>query len=192
MAADDEPSNQEEVVYQGRIIEVVQLPQPSGKIFEVARRAPGTRLIIPSKDGTRLLLTKDHRRELGDYDFRLPGGKVFDTLEEYDTFRASGKDILEPAEAKARAEALEETGLIVTKLHHIYTSICGTTVEWDLLYFLVGEWQEHPAGQAPEDDEDITVGWYSREEVKAMALDGRIREDRSVAIILRYLAGKLQ
>lgn len=180
-----------EVVYRGKIIEVVQLPQPNGKVFEVARRAPGTRLIIPSKDGSQLLLTKEHRRELDDYDFRLPGGKVFDTLEEFDSFRASGKDILEPAETKAREEALQETGLTVTGLHHVYTSVCGTTVEWDLFYFVIDEWEEHTNGQALEQGEDITVGWYPKDEVKAMALDGRIREDRSAAVLLRYLAGKL-
>ncbi len=181
----------EKVVYRGKIIEVVQLPQPNGRVFEVARRAPGTRLIIPSKDGSQLLLTREHRREHGDYDFRLPGGKVFDTLEEYDAFRASGKDMLIPAEAKARGEALEETGLIITKLHHLYTSVCGTTMEWDLYYFVIDEWEEHTDGQALEEGEDITVAWYSKDEVKEMALDGHIREDRSAAVTLRYLAGKL-
>lgn len=182
----------EKVVYRGKIIEIVQLPQPNGKVFEVARRAPGTRLIILSEDGSQLLLTREHRREIGDYDFRLPGGKVFDTLEEYDAFRVSGKDILIPAEAKARGEALEETGLVFKKLHHVYTSVCGTTMEWDLYYFVIDEWEENTAGQALEEGEDISVSWYPKAEVKEMALDGRIREDRSAAVLLRYLANKLQ
>jgi len=50
-------------------------------VFETARRAPGVRLIIV-RDG-QMLITREFRNELDDYDYRLPGGKVFDTLDEY-------------------------------------------------------------------------------------------------------------
>ncbi len=44
-------------------------------MFETAVRSPGVRLIIV-KDN-QMLITKEFRGELDDYDYRLPGGKVF-------------------------------------------------------------------------------------------------------------------
>ena len=49
--------------------------------FEKARRAPGVRLLIIKKN--KILITKEYRDEIGEFDYRLPGGKVFDKLEEY-------------------------------------------------------------------------------------------------------------
>lgn len=82
-------ASQEKIVYQGKIIEVVQQTRKTGdteKLFEFARRSPGTRLIVRS--GDKVLLTKEYRTETGNWDYRLPGGKVFDTLEEYNRFLA--------------------------------------------------------------------------------------------------------
>ena len=75
----------EEVVYKGKIFEVVKQPMKAGEkkmVFESARRSPGTRLLIVKNN--QMLITKEFRSELDDFDYRLPGGKVFDTLDEYD------------------------------------------------------------------------------------------------------------
>lgn len=178
----------EEVVYQGKIVEVVEFPGPDGKkIFEKARRAPGIRLIIPV--GTdQVLLTKEHRHELGGYDYRLPGGKVFDTLTEYNDFLARGGDILQPATAKAREEAQQEAGVTVQALNHLHTSRLGATMQWDLYYFEVTKFIK--SYQALEAGEDIEVVTVSRSEAQAMCLDGRISEERSALVLLRYLSPK--
>jgi DNA-binding NarL/FixJ family response regulator len=53
------------------------------KMFEFARRAPGVRMIISAQDGSgKILLTREYRPSLERYDYRLPGGKVFDSLQE--------------------------------------------------------------------------------------------------------------
>jgi len=49
--------------------------------LEFARRSPGTRLII--EKGDKIILSREFRHELGSYDYRLPGGKVYDSLDEY-------------------------------------------------------------------------------------------------------------
>src|SRR3989344_3547588 len=112
------PIGPEEVKYSGRIIEVIQQPHKIGdKIinFEMARRSPGVRLLIV-KD-RKILLLKEYRTELKDYDYRLPGGKVFDSLEEY---RDSDKEkLLEAAAKAAKREAKEETGIVVRDAEHI-------------------------------------------------------------------------
>ena len=181
----------EEIKYQGRIVEVVELPQTDGRTFEFARRSPGVRLIIPSQDGTKLLLTKEFRRENSGYDYRLPGGKVFDKLTEYNDFLASGMDIIEPAVARAKIEGAEETGLVIRALKHFVTAVNGTTMVWDLIYFVATDWEELPTGQSLEAGEDIEVGWYALDEVKAMLARGEMQEYRSAGVLTQWL-GSLQ
>ena len=176
----------EKITHKGKLIEVVQEEvQQNGKVktFEFARRSPGTRLII-YKDNN-FLLTKEFRREIKDYDYRLPGGKVYDTLDEYNNALKSDVDIIETAKKAAIKEAHEEVGIEVNDIYFIHKSICGATIVWDLFYFLVKDFTK--TNQHLEEGEDIQVEIFSREEVKKMCLDGKIREERSALVLLRYL-----
>src|SRR5262245_27575618 len=100
------------VVYKGKIFEVVQWEGKPGVTFEAAVRSPGTRLLIECEKENQkgLLMTREMRREMGGYDYRLLGGKVFDTLEEYEMFRTEDADMLPRAQAAARKEGKEEAG----------------------------------------------------------------------------------
>jgi len=176
----------EKITHKGKLIEVVQEEvKQNGKIktFEFARRSPGVRLIIPQDDN--IFLTKEFRREIKDYDYRLPGGKVYDSLDEYNNSLKSGADIIEVAKKAAIKEAYEEVGIEVSDISFMYKSICGATVVWDLFYFLVKNFTK--TNQHLEEGEDIQVETFSLEEVKKMCFDGKIREERSALILLRYL-----
>ena len=88
------PAGKEKVVFQGKIFEIVNQPMNlGGKIvqFEIARRSPGIRLLIVDKN--KILLAKEFRHEQKEWDYRLPGGKVFDTLGEYNTALGKKADI---------------------------------------------------------------------------------------------------
>lgn len=180
-----------EIIFaKGSMFELVHLPQPDGRTFEVARRAPGTRLIIVDMPAKKVLLTKEFRRELGATDYRLPGGKVFDSLDEYQAFRESGTDIIEAATAKAKAEAREEAGIEVTDLAFYKKSTLGATVEWDLYVFEVTDSQQHKDGQALEEGEQVEdVLWVPFAEAKQMILDGKMQEERIALILLQWLEG---
>lgn len=181
------PIADEIITYQGRIIELVTQKMQLGDKeidFEIARRSPGTRLLIVSPDG-KILLTKEYRGEIGDWDFRLPGGKVFDSLKEYNQALEEKVDLLEAAKKAAQKEALEEVGVKAKDIKHLYTSRCGATVEWDLYYFLVKLSSEKLGKQHLEDGEDIQVAWYSPEDALKLALSGSISEDRSAAVLIR-------
>jgi ADP-ribose pyrophosphatase len=176
----------ETLTQKGNIIEVVQKEvtiNGKTKVFEFARRSPGTRIIVP-QDG-KILLTKEFRQELNGYDYRLPGGKVFDTLEEYNTALASGADITEAAEQAAMREAHEEIGYNIQSLSFFHKSICGTTVVWDLYYFVANDFTQ--TTQHLEEGEDITVELFDIQTVKNMCLNGAISEERSALVLLRYL-----
>ena len=133
------PVGDEAIAYRERMIEIVTQQMRVGSeeiVFEKARRSPGTRLLITSPDHN-ILLTREYRGEVGGWDYRLPGGKVFDSLEEYSEAVRSGVDLLEKSKQAAQKEALEEVGATVEDINYLYTSRCGATVEWDLHYFEV-------------------------------------------------------
>jgi 8-oxo-dGTP pyrophosphatase MutT (NUDIX family) len=176
----------EKITYQGRLIEIFEIPAPPGhkvKVFENARRSPGVRVIIP-KDNT-ILLSKEYRYEIEAYDYRLPGGKVYDSLEEYNSALKTNVDITEAAKAAATREAAEEAGIKISDMSFFHKSICGATIIWDLFYFVAGNYEK--TAKDSQAGEDITVEYIDSKEVEAMCLDGRISEERSALVLLRYL-----
>lgn len=179
---------QETIHASGKLFELVHVTQPDGRVFEVARRAPGTRVIIANKQKKKLLLTQEYRQELGRSDYRLPGGKVFDSLAEYEAHRKKGDDIMQAAAVKARAEAAEEAGILVDEVSFIKKSALGATVEWDLYVFEAVSWGEHEAGQALEHGEQVDhVGWYDFTAAERMILNGDMQEERIALILLQWL-----
>lgn len=182
----------EKVVFQGKMIEVVQETIISnGKeiVLEKGRRAPGTRLIIETLDG-EYLITKEERHNIG-WDYRLPGGKVFDSLIEYNDFLANQKseqEVLIKAEQAMIREGMEEVGIKPLEYKLFCVSKCGGSLDWDLYYFIINKYEE--VGQNLEEHEKIEVVKVSSEKLKDLALSGAMAEDRSVAVILKYLNQK--
>ncbi len=191
MASQEETKRSEEIFAKGRLFELVHETQPDGRVFEVARRAPGVRLIIADKENKKVLLTKEYRKELNDWDFRLPGGKVFDSLEEYEAFRQSGKDILSAAVKKAGEESTEEAGIEITEPLLFKKSTLGATVEWDLFVFEVGDWRLAQSGQQLEAGETIEADqWFDYDEVSKKILNGEMQEERIALILLQWINGQ--
>jgi len=179
----------EEIAFSGNIGEVVHITQPDGRVFEMFRRPPGTRIIIVSPEG-EVLITKEHRYETESVDLRLPGGKVCDSLKEYDALRRSGQDIVAAAKAGAIKEAREETGLIIKSPELLTKANAGATVEWDLYYFLVRDYEDAD-GQKLEHGEDIKVNWMTPAEITAAIKNGQMQEWRSVGVLLGLVLPKL-
>lgn len=181
----------EKITYQGKIIEVVEFDGGNGKTFEKARRAPGSRLIIVSPEG-KILITSEHRHETGGIDLRLPGGKVYDTLTEYNQALEDKVDIVKAAAAGAIKEAAEETGLTIKNPELITIATAGATVDWDLYYFLVRDYEELPDGQQLEHGEDIEVTWMDQNEIRQAIKDGQMQEWRSVGVLLGKVLPQLE
>ncbi len=178
----------EAILAKGKLFELVHLKQDDGRVFEVARRAPGVRLIIHDDVAGKILLTKEYRRELGEWDYRLPGGKVFDSLDEFEAFRSSGEDIVEAAKVKAIEEAQQEAGVEISGLELYKRSVLGATVEWDLYVFETTDWQLSIEGQELEVGEKIEAdNWMTYDEARKMALNGSMQEERIALILLQWL-----
>ncbi len=178
----------EHIFVKGKLFELVHQKQSDGRVFEIARRAPGVRLIIADKNKRQVLLTKEFRRELDEWDYRLPGGKVFDSLEEFEAFRASDQDIIDAASKKAVGEAKEEAGVGISELQLFKKSTLGATVEWDLYVFEVLEWHLADTGQELEAGEQIeTDNWVDYDEAEKMIIRGDMQEERIALILLQWL-----
>lgn len=180
-------NKEEKIAYQGKIVEIVEYPV-GDKVFEKARRSPGVRLIIKTKDG-KFLLNREKRHELGlEEDLRLPGGKVFDSLAEFNDSLQKEEDIKIKAKEAAIKEGKEETGIKINEMEFFTISKCGATMEWDLYYFVVTDYEEGEKDlKETEQMEMVGTVALSREELKDAALSGKMQEDRSVAVVLKYL-----
>ncbi len=178
----------EEIFAKGKIFELVHETQTDGRIFEVARRAPGVRVIVYDEAEQKILLTKEFRKELQAWDYRLPGGKVFDSLEEYEAFRMSGKDIITAASEKVAQEIREEAGLQVMDSHLFKKSILGATVEWDLYIFETNNWSVHEGGRHLEAGEQVEAdNWFGFDEVTRMIMRGKMQEERIALVLLQWI-----
>ncbi len=180
-----------ESIHQFGLGEVVLSEQPDGRVFEKYRRPPGTRLIIVSPD-KKILVTKEHRQEADGVDLRLPGGKVCDSLGEYHALLESGQDIVEAAARAATKEGLQEAGLILRDPKLVTKANAGATVEWDLYYFRVDDYEESPGGQELEQGEDIEVTWMSADEIRQAIARGEMQEWRSVGVLLGLVLPALE
>ena len=181
-----EKKGPENIVFKGNIFEINhQIMKSSTKeiIFEKARRSPGVRLII-RKDNL-FLLSREFRYETNEYEYRLPGGKVFDSLEEYHSVLKKNVTIESSAQKAAIKECLEEVGIEVKSLHLFRVSKAGSTIEWDLFYFIVEEFKE--STQNLEEGEIILPEWKTIGEIKNLISQNQFKEDRSIGVLIQYL-----
>lgn len=178
-----------DVAYRGKMFEIVTWEGKPGIKFEAAVRAPGVRLLIETeKDGTKaLLMTKEVRREAGGYDFRLPGGKVFDSLEELDTHRESGRDIALFAEIAAKKEGKEEAGISGGEYIPLEVSKAGASVEWDLHYFKITNAEIGEQDLEEYEQGDIETVVLSAKEVFEKLSKREIKEGRSADMLWSWL-----
>lgn len=155
-------------------------------LFEYVRRPAGVRALIPDMPRQMLLLTREYREETDGWDYRLPGGKLFDTLNEEDDFISNGGDAVAAAAQQAAREVQQEAGLTVSNLKLFHTSVCGAAVEWTLYYFVAESIVER-GDQALELGEQIEPVWVTFREAYELAMSGQMQEDRSVSVLLRWL-----
>lgn len=190
----DQKSSQENkpgytIAYKGKMFEIATWEGRPGVQFESAIRAPGVRILIETeKDGMKaLLMTKEKRHEINGYDFRLPGGKVFDSLDEFTTHRDSGADILPVAIIAAKKEAKEEAGISEGECELIEMSKAGASVEWDLFYFKITGMNIGEQELEASEEGNIETVLLSAEEIFEKLTRREIKEGRSADIVWSWL-----
>jgi hypothetical protein len=155
------------------------------KTFEYVERAPWVRIFV--KKDNAILITREYRRELDIYDYRLPWGKVFDRLEEYKKFLASGKNLEDAVIATTIKEAKEETGIIIHSCHIISKDTLWATVKRDLYYVQADDFDERNMIQELGAGEDISVHWMTTQQVLDLMKFGQMSESRTRAFLYDML-----
>lgn len=186
------PNGEPQILAQARIGALVVFPVlvDSGKgheekTFEKFVRPPGTRII--AIEDNKIFLQKEYRLETNnEFDWRLPGGKVIDSFDEYKYY--IGKELPEKIILEAgRKELREEAHLDATDIKIFKKSVCGTTVEWDL-YYLVAK-NTKPFEHSHDEGEEIVDGkWFSFDEILSMCKNGDIDEDRTVSVLYQFIS----
>lgn len=152
----------------------------------MVRRPPGIRALIVNKKN-QILLSKEFRYELNDWDYRLPGGKVFDSLNDYKLALKNNK-VMENVLKTVPKEVLEEVGLIISNPKLIKVSPDGAGVIWDLYYFEIKEYSKSKTGPLLEENEIINgYKWFDFDEIIKMCQRNEIHEDRTVGVLLSYI-----
>lgn len=147
---------------------------------------PGVRAIIINKNN-QILLSKEYRHELESFDYRLPGDKVFDDLDEYK--KSIEEDtLLDNAYKAVEKEVKEEVGITINN-PIIYTiSHAGASVVWDLYYFIIKDYEIIENGQELEENEIITdYVWKTLDEIQKMCIKKEIHEERTIGVLLSYI-----
>ncbi|MEM6997591.1 MAG: NUDIX hydrolase [Patescibacteria group bacterium] len=187
-----------DIRFKGTIWTLEQQEQQDGRIFELARRTPGVRIMLVDND--KLLLNRESRHELaGSYDLRLPGGKVFDSLEDWLQVRDDPDELVEAAVQAAAREMHEECGVVIepSDLRLLKRDINGGKGEWDLYYFHCSVFQLDPDGPAFSDTEAKEIdgwSWFDKEKARSQALDIEkgMSESRSARYVAAWADGMLE
>lgn len=155
---------------------------------QMVRRPPGIRALIINKENKKkILLSKEFRYELDKWDYRLPGGKVFDSLEDYKESISCG-NVQEHVDATVKKEVLEEIGLIVKSQKLIKVSHAGAGVIWDLFYYEVDDYEVSDTGAKLEENEFVDDYVFKTfDEIIKMCENHEINEDRTVGVLLSYI-----
>lgn len=150
------------------------------------RRPPGIRAIIVN-DKKEILLSKEYRYELELFDYRLPGGKVFDNLEDYKK-SIEYNTLLENVYKTVAKKVKEEVGVSIKNPILYTTSHAGASVVWDLYYFIIEDYEIIDDGQELEENEIIDgFVWKTQDEIIEMCLDKQIHEERTIGVLLSYI-----
>jgi ADP-ribose pyrophosphatase len=159
-------------VYSGRVItlavERVKLPNGNVAELEIVRH-PGGAAVVALDERGRVCLLRQYRHAAGGWIHELPAGKL---------------DAGEPPLECARRELREEAGRTATQWRCLgsYLSSPGVLTEVLHLYLATGL---DAVAATPEEHEVLEVEWVPLTEALAMAMDGRIRDGKTLVGLFR-------
>lgn len=160
----------QEVVYHGRVIELVRetLAARGETVVRETVRHPGSVVIVPMLDARRVLLIRQYRRAIGDYLLELPAGTL-----------GRGEDPLRCA----RRELIEETGWRAARWRRLgrFFPAPGFLSEQMTIFLATGL---RPGPASPEADELIEPVPLTLSQARAKIRRGAICDAKTIIGLL--------
>jgi len=167
-------------IYRGRVlhltVEDVDLPNGSRASLEIAHH-PGGATVVAIDAETRVCLLRQYRHAAGGWVVELPAGKL---------------DNREPPEDCAVRELAEEAGRQAGSWEKLGDFLSSPGVLTEVIHVFLAR-DLHPVESRPEEHEVFEVTWVPLDEALAMAVDGRIRDGKTLVGLFwarARLAGK--
>lgn len=110
-------------------------------------------MVLTDESGERILVNREYRMAMAQWIYNFPAGLI---------------DPGESAEESAKRELWEETGLRLMRIDDVLDnsySAVGFSNERNVCVFGVAEGEFH---KSTSDAEEITPGWYTKEEIKQL------------------------
>ena len=117
------------------------------------RQANAVIMILTDESGERILVNREYRMAMAQWIYNFPAGLI---------------DPGETPEESAKRELWEETGLRLMRIDDVLDnsySAVGFSNERNVCVFGVAEGEFH---KSTSDAEEITPGWYTKEEIKQL------------------------
>lgn len=161
--------------YRGRVVtvnvETVELPNGKVADFEVIHHPGGAAVVAIDAQG-RVCLLRQYRPAVRDWVWELPAGRL---------------EPGEPPMETARRELVEEAGRTAARWRDLGSILSSPGVFAEVLHlYLAEDLTEVPDHR--EEYELFEVHWIDFAEARARALDGRIRDGKTVVALLRTSA----
>jgi ADP-ribose pyrophosphatase len=160
-------------IWRGRRLWVEQrsVELPSGTKRYVVVHPGGAVAVLPV-DGDEVVLIRQYRAAIDAWILEAPAG----TLEDG-----------EAPEACAARELIEETGFAAAELVPLGAVYTTPGFSDEVIHLYLGRGLAPCTDYAKDEDEQIEVVRVPRDEARAMALDGRIRDAKTLCLVHRGL-----
>ena len=167
-------------VYNGAVLDfcrdTVQLPDGKTEEWDfIHHRKGGGACVVPVLPDGRILMIRQYRPAVGRETLELPAG---------------GRDAEESTARTAARELREETGYRAADLHYLCTLDTAVAYCDEQTDIYLAEGLTADGTPQPDEAEDIRTVSCKTEELLSMIASGEIRDAKTVAGILAYVARK--
>jgi len=159
-------------IYSGKVVQLdlSRVTLPNGVVTELELvRHPGGSAVVALDEQGFVCLLRQYRHAIEGWLWELPAGKI---------------DNREPPRETARRELADEAGVSAREWHSLGQVVSSPGIFCEVIHLWLAR-DLTTVVRAPEEDELLEVHWLPWEVAWSMAVDGKIRDGKTLAGLLR-------